>query len=113
MTDERTVACRHGRECGACAFLDVAYGAQLREAGPRQGVTGLDLDRRVVASHPEEPIVISGFAERERLLENAAVGVWARKGKGQFVLYGFAPQFRCSTPATYKLLFNALLLPGL
>jgi hypothetical protein len=74
---------------------------------------GLDTDRRVLVNHPEEKILVSGFAENEKLLGNAVVGVWARKGRGQFVLYGFAPQFRGSTPATYKLLFNALLLPRL
>ncbi|HPS77323.1 MAG TPA: hypothetical protein PLS53_04115, partial [Thermoanaerobaculaceae bacterium] len=74
---------------------------------------GLDTDRRVLVSHPEEDIVLSGYAEGEKKLANTAVGVWARKGKGQFVLFAFAPQFRASTPATYKLLFNALLLPKL
>ncbi|MCU0292271.1 MAG: hypothetical protein MUF10_09835 [Thermoanaerobaculaceae bacterium] len=74
---------------------------------------GLDTDRRVLVSHPEEDILLSGFAENEKRLGNAAVGVWARKGKGQFVLFAFAPQFRASTAATYKLLFNALLLPRL
>jgi hypothetical protein len=74
---------------------------------------GLDTDRRVLVSHPEEDILLSGYAEGEKRLGNTAVGVWARKGKGQFVLFAFAPQFRASTPATYKLLFNALLLPRL
>ena len=79
----------------------------------RTSQPGLDLDRRVVVSLPEEDILLSGFAQNEQLLGNTAAGVWARKGKGQFVLYAFSPQFRGSTPATYKLLFNALLLPRL
>jgi len=37
--------------------------------------------------------------------------VWVRAGQGQLVLFGFQPQFRGSTPATFKLVFNALLLP--
>jgi hypothetical protein len=79
----------------------------------RTSQPGPDMDRRVLVSHPEEDILLSGFAEKEKLLGNAVAGVWARKGRGQFVLYAFSPQFRGSTPATYKLLFNALLLPRL
>ena len=37
--------------------------------------------------------------------------VWVRAGEGQLVLFGIRPQFRGSTPATFKLVFNALLLP--
>jgi hypothetical protein len=36
--------------------------------------------------------------------------VWLKKGRGQVVLYSFVPNFRGSTPATNKLIFNALLL---
>ena len=79
----------------------------------RTSMPGLDADRRVLVSLPEEGILLSGFAENEKLLGNTIAGVWARKGKGQFVLYSFSPQFRGSTPQTYKLLFNALLLPRL
>ncbi len=70
-----------------------------------------DTDRRVIGVHPERDILVSGYAEHEELLANRPVIVWLRKGAGQMVLFGFNPQFRASTPATYKLLYNALLLP--
>lgn len=79
----------------------------------RTSLPGPDTDRRVLASFPEEDVLLSGYLEGEKLLGNTAAAVWTRKGKGQVVLYAFAPQFRASTPATYKLLFNALLLPRL
>ncbi len=59
----------------------------------------------------EEDILVSGYAGRPELLADRPVVVWLRKGKGQLALYGFNPQHRGSTPATFKLLFNGLLLP--
>jgi hypothetical protein len=73
----------------------------------------LDTDRRVIAKYPEKDILMSGYAAGEEQLANQPVMVWLRKGKGQLVLFGFNPQFRASTPVSYKLLFNALLLPKL
>ncbi|NOR73772.1 MAG: hypothetical protein GQ525_01300 [Draconibacterium sp.] len=69
-----------------------------------------DTDRRVIASYPDDNVLASGYAKDNKLLEGKSAMVWAKKGKGQFVLYGFYPQFRASTSGTYKLLFNALLL---
>lgn len=69
-----------------------------------------DTDRRVIASYPEDHILLSGYCLNEELLGNYAAMVWLRKGKGNLVIYGFSPQFRASTPGTYKLLFNGLLL---
>lgn len=69
-----------------------------------------DTDRRVIASYPEENVLASGYAAKDELLEGKSAMVWAKKGKGNFVFYGFYPQFRASTSGTYKLLFNALLL---
>ncbi len=71
-----------------------------------------DTDRRVIASYPEEEenIVASGYAENEKVIEGKPAMVWAQKGKGNFVFYGFNPEFRGSTTGVYKLLFNALLL---
>jgi hypothetical protein len=71
----------------------------------------LDTDRRVIATYPERDLLISGYLAGEKELQNRPVMVWVRAGKGQLVLFGFRPQFRGSTPATFKLVFNALLLP--
>lgn len=72
-----------------------------------------DMDRRVIATFPDKDILKSGYIEKEELLESKTAMVWIKKGKGQMVLFAFGPQFRSSTPVAYKLLFNALLLPGL
>lgn len=69
-----------------------------------------DMDRRVIASFAEDNILMSGYAEKEELLKKQAALVWLKKGKGQIILSSFNPQFRSSTAATYKFLFNALLM---
>ena len=69
-----------------------------------------DMDRRVIASYPEDHILLSGYCKKEELLGNYAAMVWMKKGKGNLVVYGFSPQFRGSVSGTYKLLFNGLLL---
>ncbi len=74
-------------------------------------VPRLDTDRRVIAIYPERDLLLSGYLEGEKALQNNPAMVWVRAGQGQLVLFGFQPQFRGSTPATFKLVFNALLLP--
>jgi hypothetical protein len=74
-------------------------------------IPSLDTDRRVVAVYPEKDILLSGYLEGEEQMGGKAAAVWVRRGRGQLALFGFQPQFRASTPATYKLVFNALLLP--
>jgi hypothetical protein len=68
-----------------------------------------DMDRRVIGAFPEKEILVSGYCEKEEKLSAKPAMIWIKKGKGEFVLYAFNPQFRASTQATYKLLFNALL----
>jgi hypothetical protein len=70
-----------------------------------------DTDRRVLAHYPDHDLLLSGFIEHEEALADSPAVVWVRKGKGQLALFAFSPQGRASTPATYKLLFNGLLLP--
>jgi hypothetical protein len=81
-------------------------GHALETAPPRA-----DADRRVLARFPEHDLLSSGYLEHEELLAESPAVVWVRKGKGQLALLAFSPQGRASTPATYKLLFNGLLLP--
>jgi len=70
-----------------------------------------DTDRRVLARYPERDLLASGYIEHEEALADSPAVVWVRKGKGQLALFAFSPQGRASTPATYKLLLNGLLLP--
>ncbi len=69
-----------------------------------------DMDRRVIGAYPEKEVLISGYAAKEELLGLKAAMIWVKKGKGQFVFFGFGPQFRASTQGSYKLLFNSILL---
>ena len=73
-------------------------------------VPSFDMDRRIIASYPEDHVLLSGYCRKEELLGNYAAMVWMHKGKGNLVVYGFSPQFRGSVPGIYKLLFNGLLL---
>ena len=77
----------------------------------RTSVPNFDMDRRVIGITPEKNIRISGYLAKEELLGNKPLMIWMKKGRGQFVLFGFNPNFRAATHATYKLLFNSILLP--
>lgn len=73
-------------------------------------IPNFDMDRRSIATFPEENILLSGYAEMEKTLANKTAAVWLKKGKGQLILFAFNPQFRASTQGSYKLLFNSMLL---
>ncbi len=69
------------------------------------------MDRRVIGKFPEDQdLLLSGYSEKEELLERQPAIVWLQRGEGQAVLFSFAPNFRGSTPVSNKLIFNALLL---
>jgi hypothetical protein len=79
----------------------------------RTSIPKFDMDRRVIGYFGEEELLMSGFLEGQKLMQNKPVMVWMKEGKGQMIVMGFSPIFRASMPATYKLLFNSILMPEL
>jgi len=73
-------------------------------------IPNFDMDRRVIGYYPKNNILLSGYSENIKSLSNKSAIIWMKKGKGQFILFAFNPQFRASTPVTYKLLFNSILI---
>ena len=65
---------------------------------------------RIIARYPEksENILLSGWALGAERLAGKAALVEFTVGKGKIVLFGFRPQYRGQSLATFPLLFNAI-----
>jgi hypothetical protein len=73
-------------------------------------VPGARNDRyEVVVRYADRDLLESGWLIGEQTLARRAALVAARYGSGRVILYGFRPQHRAQTHATFKLFFNALL----
>ncbi len=68
-------------------------------------------DRKVVASYPEENILLSGWLLGEDMIARKAAVVDVKHKKGHIILIGFRCQFRAQSHGTYKFLLNSLLYP--
>ena len=62
----------------------------------------------VVVSYPEENMMQSGWLIGEERLARKAALIDVKVKKGKVILYGFAPQMRALTDASFKFFFNAL-----
>ena len=64
----------------------------------------------IIARYPSDPknILLSGWALGTEKLAGKAALVSIPMGKGKIVLFGFRPQYRAQSLATYPLLFNAI-----
>ena len=67
-------------------------------------------DARVVAKYPSDPkqILLSGWALGAEKIAGKAALVEITIGKGKIILFGFRPQYRGQSLATFPLLFNAI-----
>jgi len=68
-------------------------------------------DRKVVASYPEENILLSGWLLGEDVIARTAAVVDTKYKKGHIILIGIRCQFRAQSHGTYKFLLNSLLYP--
>ncbi|HKP68177.1 MAG TPA: M14 metallopeptidase family protein [Pyrinomonadaceae bacterium] len=65
---------------------------------------------KVIASYPKDPkqILLSGWALGAERIAGKAALVEFTIGKGKIILFGFRPQYRGQSLATFPLLFNAI-----
>jgi hypothetical protein len=68
-------------------------------------------DRKVVATFPEDDILMSGWLLGEDVLARKAAVVDITHKKGHIILIGIRCQHRAQSHGTYKFLLNALLYP--
>lgn len=60
------------------------------------------------ACYAQKDVLQSGLLVGEELIAGTPALLQVHCGQGDVALYGFAPQHRCQTHGTFKLLFNAL-----
>lgn len=65
---------------------------------------------RVIATYPKDPknVLLSGWALGAEKIAGKAALVEFTIGKGKIILFGFRPQYRGQSLATFPLLFNAI-----
>ncbi|MBP6821026.1 MAG: hypothetical protein KA368_05760 [Acidobacteria bacterium] len=65
---------------------------------------------KVIAKYPDaENPLLSGWILGDKLIRGKAAMVEAKIGKGRVIMFGFRPQYRAQSLATFPLLFNSIL----
>jgi hypothetical protein len=74
-------------------------------------IPSAEWDRRVVASYPEDEVLLSGWLLGEDVIARRAAVVDTQHKKGRIILIGIPCQNRAQSHGTYKFLLNALQYP--
>ncbi len=72
---------------------------------------GFEWDRKVVASYPEDNLLMSGWLLGEDMISRKAAVVDTKYKDGRIILIGVRCQNRAQSHGTYKFLLNGLLYP--
>ena len=83
------------------------YTILIRSESYAKAYHGWDAER--IARYGAKDILLSGHLEGEDVIASQAAAVEARIGPGRVLLFGFPPQHRGQSYATFRLLFNAVL----
>lgn len=88
--------------------FEVITGSAKREPA-EQGSAAPASNVRVIARYPaDRSPLLSGWLLGERRIRGKAALVEVTLGKGRIILFGFRPQYRGQSLATYPLFFNAI-----
>ncbi len=113
------VAERVGSPTGVPAAASASGVEAVREGSTSDGDQGGALTNvratdtagvRIIARYPADPkqIMLSGWALGAEKIAGKAALVEVKMGKGKIVLFGFRPQYRGQSLATFPLLFNSI-----
>jgi hypothetical protein len=79
------------------------------EGSPAFEITDPAAARAIATYSDRENPLLSGWILGDKLIRGKAALVEARIGKGRIILFGFRPQYRGQSLATWPMLFNAVL----
>jgi hypothetical protein len=102
-----------GMPAQSSAFFanSAAYGAPPNHAAAvgssASGPNG-EVDVRTVAAYGTEDVLLSGWLHGGEHIARRGALLEVRVGRGRIVLFGFRPQHRLQSQATFRLLFNAI-----
>lgn len=93
--------------------FEMTGGKEITPTNTRSGTPETaagEITYRIVARYPSDPknILLSGWALGAEKIAGKAALVEVGYGKGKIILFGFRPQYRGQSLATFPLLFNAI-----
>ena len=96
------------RETAAFCSFNPAFEVASAGASPLGGAA----TARIVGRFAKSNVLMSGWLEGERAIAGKGAVVEVKSGQGRAVLFGFRPQHRGQSHATFRLFFNAIHTSG-